>query len=149
LRKYAELVDASFYVASTKQQMQETIASIHDADVILIDTAGRSRTDGDRIQETGEIVAVAQPTERHLVLSAATSLTATRRAAESFMVTDCDRVIVTKLDEAVSLGEIMTILSELQLPVSWFTNGQDVSTNIEPAKMERLIESLLPAGCIA
>jgi flagellar biosynthesis protein FlhF len=149
LRKYAELVDASFYVASTKQQMRETIASINDADVILIDTAGRSRVDGDRIQETGEIVAVAQPTERHLVLSAATSLTATRRAAESFMVTDCDRVIVTKLDEAVSLGEIITTLSELQLPVSWFTNGQDVSANIEPAKMERLVESLLPAGCIA
>jgi flagellar biosynthesis protein FlhF len=149
LQKYAELVDASFYVASTKQQMRETIASIHDVDVILIDTAGRSRTDGDRIQETGEIVAAAEPTERHLVLSAATSLTATRRAAESFMVTSCDRIIVTKLDEAGSLGEIISTLSELQLPVSWFTNGQDVSANIEPAKMERLVESLLPTGCIA
>jgi flagellar biosynthesis GTPase FlhF len=56
---------------------------------------------------------------------------------------------VTKLDEAVSLGEIVTTLSELKLPVSWFTNGQDVASNIEPAKMERLIESLMPAGCIA
>jgi flagellar biosynthesis protein FlhF len=149
LRKYAELVDASFYVASTKQQMRDTIASIHDADVILIDTAGRSQIDGENIQETGEIVAEAQPTERHLVLSAATSLSATRRAVESFMVTDCDRVIVTKLDEAVSLGEIVTTLSELKLPVSWFTNGQDVASNIEPAKMERLVESLMPAGCIA
>lgn len=149
LRKYAELVDASFYVVGTQQQMRETIASIHDVDVILIDTAGRSRTDGDRILETGEIVAAAQPTERHLVLSAATSLTATRRAAESFMVTGCDRVIITKLDEAVTLGEIVTTLSELALPVSWFTNGQDVSANIEPAKMERLVESLLPVGCIA
>lgn len=149
LRKYAELVDASFYVASTKQQMRDTIASIHDADVILIDTAGRSQIDGENIQETGEIVAEAHPTERHLVLSAATSLTATRRAVESFMVTDCDRVIVTKLDEAVSLGEIVTTLCELKLPVSWFTNGQDVASNIETAKMERLIESLMPAGCIA
>ncbi len=149
LQKYAELVDASFYVASTKQQMRDTIASIQDVDVVLIDTAGRSRTDVDRIQETGEIVAVAEPTERHLVLSAATSLTATRRAADSFMVTNCDRVIVTKLDEAVSFGEIITVLSELQLPVSWCTNGQDVSANIEPAKMERLVKSLLPAGCIA
>jgi len=149
LQKYAELVDAPFYVASTRQQMRETIASIQDADVILIDTAGRSRTDGDRIQETGDIVSEAQPTERHLVLSSATSLTATRRAAESFMVTGCDRVIITKLDEAVTLGEIITTLSELQLPVSWFTNGQDVSANIEPAKMERLVESLLPNGCFA
>jgi flagellar biosynthesis protein FlhF len=65
------------------------------------------------------------------------------------MVTECDRVIITKLDEAVTLGEIVTTLIELALPVSWFTNGQDVSTNIEPAKMERLVESLLPVGCIA
>jgi len=65
------------------------------------------------------------------------------------MGTGCDRIIVTKLDEAGSLGEIISTLSELQLPVSWFTNGQDVSANIEPAKMERLVESLLPTGCIA
>ena len=65
------------------------------------------------------------------------------------MVTGCDRVIVTKLDEAVTLGEIVTTLIELALPVSWFTNGQDVSANIEPAKMERLVESLLPVECIA
>ena len=149
LRKYAELVDASFYVAGTKQQMREAIASTQGVDVVLIDTAGRSRLDGDRIQETGEIVAQANPTERHLVLSAATSLTATRRAAESFMVTGCDRVIVTKLDEAVTLGEIVTTLCELKLPLSWFTNGQDVSTNIELAKPNRLVESLLPPGCLA
>lgn len=149
LRKYAELVDASFYVASTKQQMRETIASIQDVDVVLIDTAGRSRLDGDRIQETAEIIAQANPTQKHLVLSAATSLTATRRAAESFMVTNCDRVIVTKLDEAATLGEIVTILCELKLPVSWFTNGQDVAANIELAKPNRLVESLLPAGCLA
>jgi flagellar biosynthesis protein FlhF len=65
------------------------------------------------------------------------------------MVTGCDRVIITKLDEAVTLGEIVTTLCELALPVSWFTNGQDVSANIETAKMERLVESLLPVGCIA
>jgi flagellar biosynthesis protein FlhF len=97
----------------------------------------------------GEIVAEANPTECHLVLSAATSLTATQRAAESFMVAGCDRIIVTKLDEAVSVGEIVTTLNTLQLPVSWFTNGQDVSTNIEPAKVERLVETLLPVNCLA
>ncbi|MBC8523178.1 AAA family ATPase [PVC group bacterium] len=148
LSKYAELVDASFFVASTKQQMRETIASIHSGVVVLIDTAGRSQKDGESIQETGEIVAEAKPTERHLVLSAATSLTATRRAAESFMALGCDRVIVTKLDEAVTLGEIVTTLCELKLPISWFTNGQDVSANLERAKIKRLVESFLPVGCL-
>lgn len=142
LRQYADLFDAQLEIAGTVIQMKETMASLQDADLVLIDTAGRSAADGDRIQETAVILAAAQPTEIHLVLSAATSLTATRRAAKSFAVTKYDRVIVTKLDEAATFGQIMSTLCMLGKPLSWFTNGQDIASHLEMARASTLVDLL-------
>jgi flagellar biosynthesis protein FlhF len=75
-------------------------------------------------------------------LSAATSLSATQKAARGFGVTGYDRIIVSKLDEAESLGEMVSMLCEINKPMSWFTNGQDISTHIDLARPSKLIESL-------
>ena len=98
----------------------------------------------DRIDEMAAIVRAAEPDETHLVLSAAASRPATERAAEAFMVAGCDRAIVTKLDEAVVFGPIPSTLMTLDLPLSWFTNGQEVPANISPARPRQLAESLQP-----
>ena len=120
--------------------MTRVIDSLDGNGIVLIDTAGRSATDGDRIQETAKILQAARPTETHLVLSAATSITASMRAAERFAPTGYDRVIVTKLDEAVTKGEILTTLCGLKVPMSWFTNGQDVASHIDLARPSTLAE---------
>ncbi|MDP6987433.1 MAG: flagellar biosynthesis protein FlhF [Phycisphaerales bacterium] len=144
LRTYADLVGAPIQIAATIADMRQHIAGFQQADVVLIDTAGRSRADRDRIDEMAAIVRAAEPHETHLVLSAAASRPATERAAEAFMVAGCDRAIVTKLDEAVVFGPITSTLMTLDLPLSWFTNGQEVPANISPARPRQLAESLQP-----
>ena len=109
---------------------------------MLIDTAGRSALDGDRIEETSNILKVARPDEIHLVLSATTSRTATMKAVEGFAVTGYDRVIVSKLDEATQFGEMVSTLCSLHKPLSWFTNGQDISTHIDLARPSKLVDSI-------
>jgi flagellar biosynthesis protein FlhF len=142
LRQYAELFDASLEIAGTAEQMKEAISRSQSADIILIDTAGRCATDLDRIEETANILQIAKPDEVHLVLSAATSRTATTRAAYGFASTGYDRVIVSKLDEAPCVGEMVSTLCEINKPMSWFTNGQDISTHINQARSSKLVESL-------
>ena len=143
LRQYAALFDAPFKIASTAEQMVQVFADIHKDDVVLIDTTGRSAMDIDRIEETANILSVANPTETHLVLSATSTSTATLRAAEAYAVTNYDRIIVTKLDEVDSFGAVTTSLSSLNTSLSWFTDGQDVSTHLEIAKTHRLVESVI------
>lgn len=142
LQQYADIFESILEVAGTADQMKEAMVRCQSADIVLIDTAGRSAADVDRIQETANIVNVAQPDEIHLVLSAATSLSATQKAARGFGVTGYDRIIVSKLDEAESLGEMVSMLCEINKPMSWFTNGQDISTHIDLARPSKLIESL-------
>jgi len=141
LRQYAELFDSNLEIAGTAEQMSIAMAACIHSDIILVDTAGRSASDGDRIDETAKILSVAKPTETHLVLSAATSETATRRAAEGFAITKYDRVIVSKIDEAVHLGEMISTLCRINTPMSWITNGQDISGNIDLARPSKLVDA--------
>lgn len=143
LRQYANLFDTQLEIAGTAVQMKEAIALCAHVDTVLIDTAGRSAEDGDRIQETADILGAANPSQTHLVLSAATSMTAARRAVECFSRTRFDRVIITKLDEIVTIGEIVSTLCEIDTPISWFTDGQDVASHIDLARSTRLVEMLL------
>ncbi|HIB01311.1 MAG TPA: AAA family ATPase [Phycisphaerales bacterium] len=142
MSKYADLFDAKLEVVGTAEQMKEAMKNCCGADVILIDTAGRSVVDGDRIEETAKILEVAKPTQTHIVLSAATSITASRRAIEGFSPTNFDRILVTKLDEAVTKGEIISTLCFVGSPLSWCTNGQDIATHIEIAKSSKLVDLL-------
>lgn len=143
IRQYAELFDAQLIIAGTVVEMTTAIASLDCSSVVLIDTAGRSAIDGDRIDETAKILEAARPTETHLVLSAATSTTALKIAAEKFAPTGYDRVIVTKLDEATTKGEIVSTLCDLTVPMSWFTDGQDVASHIDLARPSALAEQLI------
>ena len=143
LRQYANLFDAPFKIASTAAQMVQVFAEINKDDVVLIDTTGRSAMDIDRIEETANILSVANPTETHLVLSATSTSSATLRAAEAYAVTNYDRIIVTKLDEVESFGAVASSLSSLSTSLSWFTDGQDVSTHLEIAKTHKLVESVI------
>ncbi|MDP7005521.1 MAG: FHIPEP family type III secretion protein [Phycisphaerales bacterium] len=146
LRQYADLFDAQLEIAGTVVQMKEAIASCSEKDIVLIDTSGRSARDGDRIHETADILEAANPTQTHLVISAASSISASKRALESFSKTRYDRMIITKLDEVVTIGEIVSTLCDIEKPISWFTDGQDVASHLDLAKSTRLIEMLLSHG---
>ncbi|MBC8201171.1 MAG: FHIPEP family type III secretion protein [Planctomycetes bacterium] len=141
LQQYAELFDATLEIAGTAEQMQYAIDACRHTDIVLIDTAGRSASDCDRIQETASILEVASPDETHLVLSAATSMSASQRAASSFLVTGYDRIIVSKLDEVDMLGETISALCAIGRPLSWFTDGQDISSHINLARPRQLVDA--------
>ena len=143
LQQYALLLDSRFEVAGTALQMKAAISSCNATDIVLIDTAGRSAADFDRIQETAAILDVAHPTEVHLVLSAAASITASKRSVDRFATTKYNRVIITKVDEAVRLGEMVSTLCTMHTPMSWVTNGQDIASHIELAKPTKFAESLM------
>jgi flagellar biosynthesis protein FlhF len=64
-------------------------------------------------------------------------------AANRFLPMSPDRVIFTKLDEAVKLGVLITVARRISLPLSYLTTGQEVPDHIEPGRAERLAELLL------
>ena len=104
---------------------------------------GRSPRDEVKIRELAEFLLQARPDEVHLVLSAVAGQRSLRAAVERFATVQVDRLILTKLDEADSLGGVLAVLGLSSRPVSYLTTGQAVPDDIEPADRKRLARLIL------
>ncbi len=143
LRTYADIMDLPMEVVSTPQEMREARARLADLDLVLMDTAGRSPRDEVKIQELKSVLAEAEADEVHLVLSGGASGNGLVRAAERFAEAGTTSLIITKLDEAAGLGNLMPLIRQSGLPLSYLTDGQSVPDDIQIASQQRLARMIL------
>jgi flagellar biosynthesis protein FlhF len=152
LRTYAEIIDAPIKVASSPREMAEALAEFSDLDLVLIDTVGRSPRDELRIKELKAFLQEAAAAEVHLVLSAVASSGSLLTAVERFSAIGASRLLFCKLDEAASLGGILSSVVRTGQPVSYLGDGQDVPDNIDIADAgelaEKIVDSLLPESVL-
>jgi len=111
--------------------------------VVLIDTAGRSQRDDERLTQLSAFLKAANPDETHLVLSSTCSQRVLMETVERFSVVHTDRIIFTKLDEAVTFGVLLNVLGKADKRLSYVTTGQEVPHQIEPGCPDRLAELVL------
>ena len=143
LRTYADIIDLPMYVVSTPREMRETVKRMDHLDLILLDTAGRSPKDEIRIQELKVFLNEAGADEVHLVLSSVAAARTLEQTAERFGVVGATSLILTKLDEANGLGNILPLLRNNPLPLSYVTDGQNVPDDIEVADAHKLARMIL------
>ncbi len=143
LRTYADIIGVPLRVAMDARAMRQATLELADRDVILIDTAGRSQRDERRIDELRDMVEAADPHEVHLVLSAIAGARALRREAAAFSAVGTRKLVLTKLDEAVSFGMLIEAVAGIGLPLSFLTTGQEVPDDLERATAARLADLAL------
>lgn len=145
LRTYADIIDLPMQVVSSPREMREAAGRMSGMDLILMDTAGRSPRDEVKIHELKSFLEEAQATDVHLVLSAVTGANTLVRTAERFKVVGARGLILTKLDEATAIGNLLPLLRGGDFPLSYVTNGQNVPDDIEAADSGRLTRMILDA----
>ncbi len=143
LRTYADIIDLPMEVVSTPREMRESIARMRELDLILMDTAGRSPRDEVKIQELKSMLGEAEPAEVHLVLSAVGGAKSLKTTAERFATVDTTALVITKLDEATCLGNLLSVTRGSGLPISYLTDGQNVPDDIQAAKQSTLARQIL------
>jgi fused signal recognition particle receptor len=103
-----------------------------DADVVLIDTAGRLHNRIDLMNELTKIRNVMRkiipdaPHEVLLVLDASTGQNAYQQAKEFSRATDITSLAVTKLDGTAKGGVVIGIVDQLKVPVKFIGIGEGV-----------------------
>jgi flagellar biosynthesis protein FlhF len=117
-----------------------------DRDLILIDTAGRGQRDLLKVKELNGFFNAVRPHEVHLVLSTTCSEAVLRETIDRFADAGIDRVIFTKLDEALGFGVILSCLQKASARLSYVTTGQDVPDDIEVGEGRALAELILGPG---
>ena len=148
LRTYANIIGLPLKVALTPAEMAAACDSLHDCDLILLDTAGRAPGDADRLDELRAMLAAAKPHETHLVLSSVASEKVMLRTAEQFALVGPNRVIFTKLDEAVNFGAIVNVARRINAQISYLTTGQEVPERIERCRADRIARLVLEGGAV-
>jgi flagellar biosynthesis protein FlhF len=143
LRTYADIIDLPMEVVSTPREMRGAVERLSELDLILMDTAGRSPRDEVKIQELKSMLGEAQADEVQLVLSSVASTESLKKTAARFAKVGVTSLVLTKLDEATGLGNLLPLLRSCQLPLSYVTNGQNVPDDIEPAERRRMARLVL------
>jgi flagellar biosynthesis protein FlhF len=143
LRTYADIIDLPMEVVATPREMREAVARMSHLDLVLMDTAGRSPRDEVKIQELKSMLAEAEPDEVHLVLSSTAGAKSLISTAERFADVGTTAALLTKLDEAHSLGHLVSLVRSVPLPVSYLTDGQNVPDDIQVARSNEMASMLL------
>jgi flagellar biosynthesis protein FlhF len=148
LRTYADIIDLPMQVVSTPREMRDAVRRLDNLDLVLMDTAGRSPRDEIRIQELKAFLTEAGADEVHLVLSAVAGARTLEETAQRFGEVGTTALVLTKLDEATGLGNLLPLLRNSGLPLSYLTNGQNVPDDIETAEARRMARLVLAVDSV-
>jgi flagellar biosynthesis protein FlhF len=143
LRTYADIIDLPMEVVSTPREMREAVARLRNLDLVLMDTAGRSPRDEIKIQELRSLLSEAEADDVWLVLSATAGTRSLTATAEKFADVGTTGLLLTKLDEANSLGHLVALTKQCRLPISYLTDGQNVPDDIQVADRRQLAYLML------
>lgn len=143
IKTYMDIIDVPLEVVSSPKEMQEAVERQRNSDIILIDTAGRSQNNHQQIVELKSFIKSAEPDEVHLVLSTTSHYKNTMDIIEKFGTISIDKILFTKLDEAVNFGLILNVFSKVKAAMSYVTTGQSVPDDIEPANQKKLADLVL------
>ena len=140
-----------------KQQMGSDPASVafdtiksavaNDADVVIIDTAGRLHNKVGLMNELTKIKNVMKkvvdyaPDEVLLVLDGSTGQNAYEQAKQFTKATDITSLAITKLDGTAKGGVVIGISHQLKVPVKYIGLGEKM-TDLQPFNRTEFVESL-------
>jgi flagellar biosynthesis protein FlhF len=143
LKKYAEIMDAPLEVVHSPEEFGPALDRLKDRDLVLIDTAGRNQKSAIKKQELQNYFRFTPIEEIYLVLSSTASEKNILSNIKEFSDFPISSLIITKIDEAVTYGPILSIVAKANRSVAYITTGQEVPQDIEVSNPLKLTEMIL------
>ena len=149
LNTYASIIDSPVSVIYSADELEEAVKEYKDYDLIMVDTAGRSHKSSEQMDELGDMLARTRALSEdfdvkvYLVLSITTKYKDLVNITERYKDIDDWSIIFTKLDETLSLGNILNIRMLTGASLSYTTSGQNVPNDIELINEQSIAKQLL------
>lgn len=149
LNTYAGILDVPVSVEYSPSEICGCLNEFSGYDVIFVDTAGRSHKNEEQKDELIELINNVKnggydaDIETFLVLSVTTKYKDLINIADTYKEIDDYRLLFTKLDETVTLGNIFNLKCYTGAPLSYTTSGQNVPDDIETIDVQKLAKNLL------
>jgi len=137
LRRFARLIGVPVFDVHGTDDLKHRLAQLHERALVLVDTAGIAERDV-RFAEQKALLEGAE-LDCYLALSLNAQTAVLARSVSAYAGLKLRGCILTKEDEALSLGGGLSMAVRHGLPVSFVTTGPQVPTDIRMAEAAKLV----------
>jgi flagellar biosynthesis protein FlhF len=144
IEAYGNIMGLPVSYVEDHHDLKKTIALYAEGvDLILIDTIGKSPRDAMKLGEMKQLLdACGSRAEVHLALAATTKSSDLKEILRQFEPFNYRSVIITKLDETIRVGNVISVLADMGKSLSYITTGQKVPQDIKKATVVHFLTNL-------
>jgi len=141
---YAKTLNVDYYCPQTPDDLSKVIKMLKFKEYIFIDTAGSSPYDIQKLLNTVDYCKhIDSKIGVNLVVSATSKYDDLEDVYQHFSFLDLKSLIVTKIDETRKIGNLIAFLLYTKLPISFFSNGQNVPQDLQIATKRKIIDTFV------
>jgi len=139
LRGYGRILGVPVRTLQNANDLGVLLDRYYGEKLILIDTAGLSPRDARRSEQLSILQAGQSRLKICRVLAANSQLSVLQESAQKSPVLVQNQAIITKLDEANTLGPLLSVVITANLQVSYLSDGQKVPDDLSKAESHNLV----------
>jgi flagellar biosynthesis protein FlhF len=145
LRSLAAILGIGCDVVETPVALAQCLEEHRTKEMVLIDTPGLAKGEMEDGADLARLISAHPEIDAHLVLPASMKPEDMARTAARYSIFHPKKLLFTRIDETERFGSIVNLASQLELPVSFLANGQQIPDDIEPASKERICALVMSA----
>ncbi|GGI97372.1 flagellar biosynthesis protein FlhF [Halopseudomonas pertucinogena] len=139
LRTLGRILNVPVRVVDEQNSLQDVLDEFAGKRLVLVDTAGLQARDPQLRGQLAELAAQGARLRTLLVLAATSQYRVLKAAWHNYRSCDLAGCILTKVDEAGSLGEAIGLAMEQRLPVAYIADGQRIPDDISRGVGHQLV----------
>jgi len=138
---YAKTLNIDYFCPTTPKELEDIIQKFNSKELVLIDTAGSSAYDIEKLINTVEYLKkINDSIKVNLLISATQKYIDLEDIYKHFSFLNLNRLIVTKIDETKNIGNLIAFLMDSKLRLSFFSKGQNVPDDLEVATKRKILD---------
>ncbi len=139
LKTLGRILGVSVTPVDPGQSLTQALAPLARKRVVLIDTAGLPANDPALRMQLEALASRGIKAKNYLVLAATSQSQVLKAAYHSYKRCGLSGCILSKLDEATSLGEVLGLAIGQRLPVAYLTDGPRIPDDLQVPRSHQLV----------
>lgn len=136
---FGRILNVPVRVVDDSHSLDTILDELSDRHLVLVDTAGLTQSDKGYGQQLSELANSRHRIQSHLVVSATSQPRIMKSVWHCYKMANLAGCVMTKLDEALTLGESLGFAMETGLPVAYYTDGQKIPDDLHHADAVKLV----------
>jgi len=136
---FGRILNVPVRVVDESHSLDDILDELSDRHLVLIDTAGLTSADKGYQEQLAELARSHHNIKTHLVVSATSQPRIMKSVWHCYKMANLAGCVMTKIDEALTLGESLGFVMETGLPVAYYTDGQKIPEDLHNAEAVPLL----------